>query len=197
MSPQLGRFLSRDPVGYKGGENLYGYVQENPRGFVDPVGMAGTSSGCVLTTNSAAFVGSIDTGQLGTTFHTYAYVAIVRIRVSYNAQRTRVPDSKRHSDPRLARFVSLIHTYSPTYAKRKVRNFTSGPIIHPMVALWTLFFGWIASDRSQGRTLPVSARCHSTANSHTGARANSQRVRVSLGACAMLAFRTGAHGMRP
>ena len=39
--PQVGRFISEDPLGFGGGDvNLYGYVQNNPVMFVDPSGLA-------------------------------------------------------------------------------------------------------------------------------------------------------------
>jgi RHS repeat-associated protein len=37
--PNLGRWLSRDPVGEVGGLNLYGYVGNDPIGRVDPLGL--------------------------------------------------------------------------------------------------------------------------------------------------------------
>ena len=37
-SPSLTRWLSRDPIEYKGGENLYGYCGGNPVGSSDPTG---------------------------------------------------------------------------------------------------------------------------------------------------------------
>ena len=37
-SPVLGRWLTRDPIGYRGGINLYGYVESDPVGMVDPEG---------------------------------------------------------------------------------------------------------------------------------------------------------------
>ena len=37
--PQQGRFLTRDPLGYAGGINLYGYVGNNPVNSVDPSGL--------------------------------------------------------------------------------------------------------------------------------------------------------------
>jgi len=37
--PNLGRWISRDPIGENGGINLYGYVENDPIGFVDPYGL--------------------------------------------------------------------------------------------------------------------------------------------------------------
>ena len=39
--PDLGRWLNRDPIGEKGGLNLYVYVLNNPPGYVDPLGLFG------------------------------------------------------------------------------------------------------------------------------------------------------------
>ncbi|WP_145081639.1 RHS repeat-associated core domain-containing protein [Poriferisphaera corsica] len=35
-SPELGRFLQRDPAGYVDGYNLYAYVRNTPPRFIDP-----------------------------------------------------------------------------------------------------------------------------------------------------------------
>ena len=37
--PNNGRWLTRDPIGYDGGINLYGYVGNDPTGFLDPSGL--------------------------------------------------------------------------------------------------------------------------------------------------------------
>jgi RHS repeat-associated protein len=38
--PQIGRFISEDPIGFRGGDvNLYGYVKNNPINFIDPRGL--------------------------------------------------------------------------------------------------------------------------------------------------------------
>lgn len=38
--PEMGRFISEDPIGFNGGDvNLYAYVGNNPVNFVDPWGL--------------------------------------------------------------------------------------------------------------------------------------------------------------
>jgi RHS repeat-associated protein len=44
-NPQLGRFLSPDPIGYGAGMNMYGYVGGDPVNRVDPTGLCGGPSG--------------------------------------------------------------------------------------------------------------------------------------------------------
>jgi RHS repeat-associated protein len=39
--PEVGRFLSPDPIGFAGGLNLYGYCGGNPVNLVDPLGLFG------------------------------------------------------------------------------------------------------------------------------------------------------------
>ena len=37
--PEVGRFISKDPIGFAGGLNLYAYVQNNPVNRIDPLGL--------------------------------------------------------------------------------------------------------------------------------------------------------------
>lgn len=37
--PELGRFISEDPIGFYGGINLYSYVENQPQRFADPFGL--------------------------------------------------------------------------------------------------------------------------------------------------------------
>jgi RHS repeat-associated protein len=47
-SAGLGKWMSRDPAGEKGGLNVYGFVYEDPIDNVDPVGLAGCSQADIL-----------------------------------------------------------------------------------------------------------------------------------------------------
>jgi RHS repeat-associated protein len=38
-NPEIGRWLSRDPIGYEGGDNQFAYVGSNPVRYVDPTGL--------------------------------------------------------------------------------------------------------------------------------------------------------------
>ena len=52
-APQLGGFISRDPIGYDGGINLYDYVAGNPVRHNDPLGL--TPRECVLVPGSRTY----------------------------------------------------------------------------------------------------------------------------------------------
>jgi RHS repeat-associated protein len=36
--PKIGRFISEDPIGFRGGINFYAYVENNPTNWIDPWG---------------------------------------------------------------------------------------------------------------------------------------------------------------
>ena len=70
--PYFGRFLTRDPISYNGGINLYGYTANDPVNFVDPrgefvwvicgAGVAFVISECIFGTVNL-FWGLSDAGQ--------------------------------------------------------------------------------------------------------------------------------------
>ena len=39
-NPNLSTWINRDPIGYQGGNNLYGYVGDDPTSQTDPTGLA-------------------------------------------------------------------------------------------------------------------------------------------------------------
>jgi RHS repeat-associated protein len=48
LHPTLGRWLTRDPIGYSGGINLYAYVNNTPLSHIDRLGLAETVLGFIV-----------------------------------------------------------------------------------------------------------------------------------------------------
>jgi RHS repeat-associated protein len=57
-NPALGRFVSRDPIGIRGGLNLYSYLTNNPLRGVDPLGLCGQSSASNFFNQVGVFLGN-------------------------------------------------------------------------------------------------------------------------------------------
>ncbi|GKS06013.1 hypothetical protein PSTH1771_13375 [Pseudomonas syringae pv. theae] len=55
--PEIGRFITQDPIGLSGGDNLYLYAP-NPYGWVDPWGLCNSSSGGANSVTSTAETGA-------------------------------------------------------------------------------------------------------------------------------------------
>jgi RHS repeat-associated protein len=65
-SPALGRFLQVDPIGLRGGMNLYAYVGNDPLNAIDPSGLIDTSNLGTLPAGINASTSGPDASQLFT-----------------------------------------------------------------------------------------------------------------------------------
>ena len=61
--PRVGRYTSADPIGLAGGWNRFGYVDANPLGFVDPMGLRTMPSWWDNAWRSPVFPGSCATPE--------------------------------------------------------------------------------------------------------------------------------------
>jgi len=124
--PSTGRFISKDPIGWAGGLNLYGYVGGNPVNFVDPSGLQSNQSWAQCYTNcintlapgfSQFFVGSQLAGNL-------PYDVVVRLGPEGNLIVREVP-----------------HAISLLYPRAWQAAATVSNIVRPVQAVT---FSWVA-----------------------------------------------------
>jgi RHS repeat-associated protein len=69
-NPTIGRWLSRDPIGERGGLNLNGYVKNDPINSIDPVGLEAlfhfSNGRTAIANNTSDFVGIVRNARSGT-----------------------------------------------------------------------------------------------------------------------------------
>lgn len=82
-SPTLGRFMSRDPLGMRGGVNLYEYAGNNPLGFYDPIGLGQIVAGGFNAMYDGYMVNS--GGSRGTSSAPFMYMSAQQYLTFYGA----------------------------------------------------------------------------------------------------------------
>jgi RHS repeat-associated protein len=58
-SPQFGRFVSEDPLGFRGGVNLYGYAGGSPGNLSDPLGLSPAGRNCCIAAANRRFINGV------------------------------------------------------------------------------------------------------------------------------------------
>lgn len=95
-SPKTGRFISKDPIGIKGGINLYQYVKNSPNNYIDPLGLFLSNS---TTSSTSAFGGANQFSNAGASPPTGNSLSLGEIVIKAISSVLGIPDPT-EKDPR-------------------------------------------------------------------------------------------------
>jgi RHS repeat-associated protein len=79
LDPATGRWTSEDPLGLADGPNVYGYVRNNPVGFVDPDGRASAPAGALIGGLVAGPPGAVVGGLIGAGLGLFIGLALCKV----------------------------------------------------------------------------------------------------------------------
>lgn len=142
FDPQVGRWTSRDPIGEKGGLNLYVYVENNPINFIDPLGlevglhygMDGSITPPAMDNNRAVISGGVMTGAsvIGGGFLAWEYAIGPTIR------NTKLDGPKMNKDGVSGRICQLRWQNTPLLRLdfHNLPGPEKSPVLHLNVGPW-------------------------------------------------------------
>jgi len=125
--PQLGRFISEDPLGFRGGDvNIYAYVGNNPTNLADPTGQWSTEVHNAII--KEAFGKCLDDHQLfwlkeangyvdGGTFHSGAWMERYAYQHGMRAPNQSIEEARRLADDFISGHLQVARNLAPQGCK--------------------------------------------------------------------------------